>query len=127
MFFKFYFGVGSKMLLNNQILELFDQLYLKVGSRVPKIKVFKKGWNFASSCFVSCFWKNIFFFMEQRNGVFPYIHYEIIFCCAELFECTFNFNFCQSIFIFLNINKNQTSKEQDLNFIRSSHVFWEQP
>ena len=32
-----------------------------------------------------------------------------------------------NIFIFLNINTNQTSKEHDLNFIRSSHLFQEQP
>ena len=25
---------------------------------------------------------------------FPHFHYEIIFCYAELFECTFSFKFC---------------------------------
>ena len=58
---------------------------------------------------------------------FPLFHYEIIFYCAELFECVFNFKICWSIFIFLNINTNQASKEQDLNFIRSSYLFWELP
>ena len=35
-------------------------------------------------------------------------------------------NFTRTFFIFLNINTYQTSKEQILNFIRSSHrkVFW---
>ena len=62
--------------------------------------------------------------MEERNSTFfPYFHYEIIFCCAELFGCAFNFKFCLNIFIFLKTNTNQTSKEQeeqDLNFMRSS-------
>ena len=57
-------------------------------------------------------WNNIFF-REERNVFFPlFFHYEIIFCCAELFECAFNFKFCWNIFIFLNINTNQTSKER---------------
>ena len=67
------------------------------------------------------------FHRGKKRRFFPYFHYEIIFCCAELFECILNFKFCWNIFIFLNINTNQTSKEQDLNFIRSSHLFWEQP
>ena len=29
-------------------------------------------------------------------------------------------------FPILNINTNQTLKEQYLNFVRSSHLFWEQ-
>ena len=37
-------------------------------------------------------WKNIIFFIEERSAVFfPYFHYEVIFCYAELFECAFNF------------------------------------
>ena len=56
-------------------------------------------------------WKNIFF-MEERNSVFVLIFTELIFCYAELFECAFNFKFCWNIFIFLNINTNQTSKEK---------------
>ena len=65
--------------------------------------------------------------MEEKNGVFCYFHYEIIFYCVELFECTCNFKLCQNISIFLDINTNQTSKEQDLNFLRSNHLFSEQP
>ena len=64
--------------------------------------------------------------MEERNNFFCYFHYEIIFYCVELFKCTFNFKFCLNIFVSLNVNTNQTSKEQDLNFIRRSHIFWEQ-
>ena len=71
-------------------------------------------------------WKNIFS-RRKETAFFSSFHYEIFFCCAELFECAFNFKFCWNIFIFLNNNTNQTSKEQDLNFIRSSHLFWEQP
>ena len=44
-----------------------------------------------------------FFIMGKRNGVFfPYFRYEIIFYWVELFECPFNFKFCQNVFIFLN-------------------------
>ena len=58
------------------------------------------------------------FFMEEINSFFPpYFHYEIIFSCTKLFECTFNFKFFQNIFIFLNINTNQTLKK--------IQVFWE--
>ena len=92
---------------------------------VQKIEVFQKGWNFAScSCFASS-WKNIFFIEGGKRAFSPYFHNEIIFCCTELFECAFNFKFLQNIFTFLNIDINQTSKEQDLNLIRSSHLFWE--
>ena len=50
--------------------------------------------------------------MEVRNGVFYYFHYQIVIYCVELFECTFNFKFCENIFIFLIINTIQISKEQ---------------
>ena len=45
---------------------------LKVASRVQKIEVFKKGWNFASCSFFASLqvpsWKN--FFMKERNSFF---------------------------------------------------------
>ena len=50
---------------------------------------------------------------------------------VELFSTALNclnahstLNFARTFFLFLNITTNQTSKEQDLNFIRSSHLFW---
>ena len=104
------------------------KLYVTVASRVEKTVIFRKTWNFAScSCFARCFMKKHYFLLwRKETAFFSYLHYEIIFCCAELFKCVFNFKFCQKIFTFLNINRNQTSKEWDLNFIRSSHFFWEQ-
>ena len=63
---------------------------------------------------------------RKETASFLYCHYEIIFYCAELFECAFIFKYSQTNFIFLNIKANQASKEQDLNFIRNSHLFWEQ-
>ena len=63
------------------------------------------------------------FSWRKETTLFSYFHNEIIFCCAELFECAFNFKFSWNIFIFLNINTNQTSKEQDLNFIESATYF----
>ena len=38
--------------------------------------------------------KIVFFIMEEKNGVFCYFHYEIIFYCVELSECTCNFKLC---------------------------------
>ena len=100
---------------------------LKVASRVQKIEVFIKGWNFAScSCLFAslqvALWKKNFSWRKETT-LFSYFHNEIIFCCTELFECAFNFKFSWNIFIFLIINTNQTSKEQDLNFIESATYF----
>ena len=52
-------------------LSSLDHEEIKVASRVQKIEVFKKGWNFAGCPIVLrvASWKNIFF-MEKRNGVF---------------------------------------------------------
>ena len=36
----------------------------------------------------------IFFQGGKKRCFFPYLHHEIIFCCAELFECVFNFKLC---------------------------------
>ena len=44
-------------------------------------------------------WKNIFSW-RKKAAFFPYFHPEIIFCCAELFKCAFNFKLCLNIFIF---------------------------
>ena len=72
---------------------LEETLILKVASSFHKLEVFKN-------------------FMEEINSLFfPYFHYEDIYCCTELFECTFIFKFCQNIFIFLNINTNLTSSK----------------
>ena len=62
-------------------------------------------------------WRNAFFVLEERNGVFCYFHHEII----------FYYQLCWNIYMFLNINTNETSKEEDLDFIRSSLLFWEKP
>ena len=59
--------------------------------------------------------KRYFLFMDEKNSVFPYFYHGIIFYSAELFDCAVNFKFYLKIFIFLNINTNQTSKEQYLN------------
>ena len=81
------------------------------------------------SCFARCIIKKtLFFIVEERNSFFfCYFHYEFIFYSTKLFECPFSFKFCWNIFIFFNINTNQTSEEQNLNFIRSSHLFWDLP
>ena len=61
--------------------------------------------------------RKIFFFHgRKKRRFFPYFHYEIIFCCAELFEWAFNFKFCWNIFILLNINANLTSKGARFEF-----------
>ena len=67
-------------------------------------------------------WKKKFFHGTKKRRFFPYFHHDIIFFCAKLFECTFNFKFCWNIFIFLNINTNQTSKDQDLNYKKQSLI-----
>ena len=93
---------------------------VKVVSMAQKIEVLKKGLKFCKLHHE----KKKKFHGTKKRLFFRYFHYEIIFCCAELFECAFNFKFCQNIFIILNINTNQTSKEQDFNFIRSSLLFF---
>ena len=66
--------------------------------------------------------KNIFI-IEERNGLFPCFHLEIIFYSAELFDCALNFKFSYNIFIYPNIITNKTSKEQGFNCIRISYLF----
>ena len=82
---------------------------VKVVSMAQKIEVLKKGLKFCKLHHE----KKKKFHGTKKRLFFRYFHYEIIFCCAELFECAFNFKFCQNIFIILNINTNQTSKEQE--------------
>ena len=103
-------------------LYIFQEMKAKVAFRVEKTEVFKKGWNIAGcSRFASCIMKKHFLSWRRETTFFSYFHYEIIFCCAEVFECAFNFRFCENSFIFLNMNINQISKDQDLNFTRSSY------
>ena len=51
---------------------------------------------------------------KETATVFIYFYLEIIFCSGELFDYVVNFKFYLNIFIFLNLNTNQTSKEQYL-------------
>ena len=85
---------------------------VKVATRVEKTDVFRKGWIFANrTYFASCMIRKYY----NQRFFFPYFYHGIIFYSAELFYCTVNFKFYSNIFIFLNINTNQTSKEQYLN------------
>ena len=43
-------------------------------------------------------WKSIFYYEGKKRRLFPYFLCEIIFNCAELFDCAFNFKFWLSIF-----------------------------
>ena len=84
---------------------------------VEKTEVFKKGWNFANrTYFRSCKMRKHYFLYYFLHFLyfFPYFYHGIIFFSAELFACTANFKFYLNIFIFFNINTNQTSKEQCL-------------
>ena len=69
--------------------------------------------NFASCpCFASCIKKKHYFLLRRKEtAFFPYFHYEIIFCSAELFECALKYFLHQNIFMFLNITPNKTSKK----------------
>ena len=85
----------------------------------------QKNRNFASCfCFASCIMRKHYFCQGGKTRrSFPYFHYKFIFCCAELFDAHSILN----LNLFLNINTNQTSRKQVLNFIKSSHIFSEQP
>ena len=89
----------------------------KVAPRVEKTEVFRKGWNFANrTYFASCIMRKHYFLLwTKETAFFPYFYHGIIFYSAELFDCAVNFKFYLNIFIFLNINTNQTSNEQYLN------------
>ena len=60
--------------------------------------------------------KNIIFYHGRKKQRFFLIFYhEIIFFSAEPFDFAVNFKFYLNIFVILNKNTNQTSKEQYLN------------
>ena len=94
-----------------------NKLLIKVARRAEKIEVFRKGWNFENrTYFVNCIMrKHHFLLWTKETALFPYFCHGIIFYSVELFDCAVNFKFYLNIFIFLNINTNQTSKEQYLN------------
>ena len=64
--------------------------------------------------------KTFFSWRKETAFLFPYFHYEISFCRAELFECSVNFKFC----------KHQRSKisilQEAATYFGSSHggAFW---
>ena len=66
------------------------------------------------------------FLMEDWNSVF-FLIFTMKLSSAPLsyLNAHSTLNFARKFLHFLNINANQKSKEQDLNFIRSSHLCWE--
>ena len=97
-----------------------DMSKVEVAPTVEKTEVFRKDWNFADrTYFAICVMRKHYFLLwMKKTAFFPYFYHGIIFYSAELFDCAVNFKFYLNIFIFLNINTNQTSKE-----LRSSHYF----
>ena len=89
----------------------------KVAPRVEKTVVFRKDWNFENwTYFASCVMRKHYFLLcMKKTAFFPYFYHGVIFYSTELFDCAVNFKFYLNIFIFLNINTNQTSKEQYLS------------
>ena len=90
---------------------------IKVAPRVEKTEVFRKSWNFANrTYFASCIMRKHYFLLwTKETAFFPYFYHGIIFYSAELFDCVVNFKLYLNIFMSLNINANQTSKEQYLS------------
>ena len=90
---------------------------LKMAPRVEKTEVFRKGSNFVNrTYFASCIMrKHDFLLWTKETAFFPNFYHGVIFYSAELFDCAVNFKFYLNIFILLNINTNQTSKEQYFN------------
>ena len=94
----------------------FDLMFLKVAPEVEKTEVFRKGWNFENQTyFVSCIMRKHYFLSQTKEKVFFPYFFHILYS-FELFDCAVNFKFYLNIFIFLNMNTNQTSKEQYLNY-----------
>ena len=94
-----------------------DFCFFKVTITFEKTEVFKKGWKFAHCTYFSnCIMKKHYFLLwtKETATVFPYFYLEIIFYSGEPFDYVVNFKFYLNIFIFLNLNTNQTSKEQYL-------------
>ena len=91
--------------------------WFKVAPSVEKTEVFKK---VAS-------WKNLTFHHRGKKLRFFLIFTKKLSSATLIYlNAHSTLNFART-FTFLNINANQTSKEQDLNFIRINHLFWEQP
>ena len=121
------FCLNKYLLIENQVQEgeTMWKVYklikccnkLKVAPRVKKTEVFRKDWNFANlTYFASCVMRKHYFLLWMKEtAFFPYFYHGIIFYNAELFDCAIKFKFYLNIFIFLNINTNQISKEQYLN------------
>ena len=59
--------------------------------------------------------ENTLFSITKEAVFFPYFYHEIIFYSTELFDCAVNVKFYLNVFIILNVNTNQTSREQYLN------------
>ena len=102
-------------------LAIFQQPWFKVVSRVEKTEFFKKGWKFANHTWKTFFCcdggkKQLLFFLLFSWDYFLQ-HWAI--------WLHIQFKFCLNIYLFLNINTNQTM-EQNPNCIRSSHLFHEQ-
>ena len=75
-------------------------------------------------------WNNFIFYQRGKKCVFFLIFtMKLSFATQSCFNAHSTLNFAGTVktFILLSINTNQTSKEQDMNFIRSGHLFWEQP
>ena len=70
---------------------------------------------FSDPYFPSSIMRKHFLLWTKETAFFPYFHHGIIFYSAELFDCAVNFKFYMNTFVFLNINTNQTSKQQYLN------------
>ena len=106
-----------------ELFLIFYFFIIKVATRVKKTDFFKKGWDFINpTCITSCNMKKTFFH-HRWLLISPWN----FFYSAELFEYASKFNLCLISFIFFNTNTNQTSEKKDLNFVRRSHLFWEQP
>ena len=99
---------------------------IKVAPRVVKTGAFKKVWNFENRAyFASCITKKHYFLLWTKEmAFFPYFYHEIIFYSAELSDCAVNFKFYLNVFYIFKHNTNQISKEQCLNCVKSSDLFW---
>ena len=82
-FFSWLFGGAEKWLDKNAMV--------KLASRFQKIRSLKKV-KILQFVFVLrvASWKKIIFHGWKKHCFFPYFHYEVIFCYAELFEGAFN-------------------------------------
>ena len=89
------------------IIKNSKRFVIKVAPRVEKTEVFRKGWNFANQIyFASCKMRKHFFYYGRKK------YYFFLIFTMELFFTALSYLTVQST---LNINTNQTSKEQCLN------------